>query len=52
MKLVPNNAELAKKWTQYGGELVCNTPAEFEAFIKEDRAKWGKVIQQAGVRLD
>ena len=52
MKLVPGNAELAKKWVSYGGELVCNTPAEFEAFIKEDRAMWGKIIRQAGVRLD
>lgn len=52
MKLVPGNAELAKKWNQYGGELVCNSPAEFEAFIREDRAMWGQVIKQAGVRLD
>jgi tripartite-type tricarboxylate transporter receptor subunit TctC len=52
MKLVPTNAELAKKWTQYGGDLVCSTPAEFEAFIREDRAMWGKIIKQAGVRLD
>jgi tripartite-type tricarboxylate transporter receptor subunit TctC len=52
MKLVPGNAELAKKWISYGGELVCNTPAEFDAFIREDRAMWGKIIQQAGVRLD
>jgi tripartite-type tricarboxylate transporter receptor subunit TctC len=52
MKQVPANVELAKKWTQYGGELVCNSPAEFEAFIREDRAMWGKVIKQAGVRLD
>jgi tripartite-type tricarboxylate transporter receptor subunit TctC len=52
MKKIPLNAELAKKWTQYGGELVCNSPAEFEAFIREDRAMWGKVIKQAGVRLD
>lgn len=52
MKQIPANADLAKKWTQYGGELVCNSPAEFEAFIKEDRAMWGKVIKQAGVRLD
>ena len=37
---------------QYGGELVCNTPAEFDAFIKADRAMWGKIIKQAGVRLD
>lgn len=52
MKQVPANAQLAKRWTDYGGELVCNTPAQFEAFIKSDRAMWGKVIRQAGVRLD
>ena len=52
MKQIPANTELAKKWSQYGGELVCNSPAEFEAFIKEDRAMWGKIIKQAGVKLD
>lgn len=52
MKKIPANLELAKKWTQYGGELVCNSPAAFEAFIKEDRAMWGKVIKQAGIKLD
>jgi len=52
MKQVPANAGLATKWTQYGGELVCNTPAEFAAFIKKDGAMWGKIISQAGVRLD
>jgi tripartite-type tricarboxylate transporter receptor subunit TctC len=52
MKKIPENAELAKKWTQYGGALVCNSPEEFEAFIKEDRAMWGRVVKQAGIKLD
>lgn len=52
MKQVPANQQLAKRWTDYGGELICNSPAEFDAFIKADRALWGKVIRQAGVRLD
>ena len=52
MKLVPSNPQLVKRWTDYGGELLCSSPAEFEAFIKQDRAMWGKVIKQAGVRLD
>lgn len=52
MKLVPSNPELVKKWTQYGGELVCNSPTEFAAFIKADHAMWGRIIKQAGVRLD
>ena len=44
--------ELAKKWRDYGGELRCNTPAEFSAFIEADRAMWGRVIRQANVKLD
>ena len=44
--------ELARKWRDYGGELRCNTPAEFAAFIEADRAMWGKVIRQANVKLD
>jgi tripartite-type tricarboxylate transporter receptor subunit TctC len=52
MKQVPSNPQLARRWTDYGGELVCNTPAEFDAFIKADSAMWGKIIKQAGVRLD
>lgn len=52
MKQVPANAQLARRWTDYGGELVCDSPAEFAAFIRKDRAMWGRIIQQAGVRLD
>jgi tripartite-type tricarboxylate transporter receptor subunit TctC len=52
MKQVPSNQQLAKRWTDYGGELICSSPAEFDAFIRNDRAMWGKVIKAAGVRLD
>ena len=52
MAKVCQSPELAKKWRDYGGELRCNTPAEFAAFIQADRAMWGKVIRAAGVRLD
>lgn len=44
--------DLARKWREYGGELRCNTPAEFTAFIQADRAMWGKVIRDAQVKLD
>ncbi|WP_454907945.1 Bug family tripartite tricarboxylate transporter substrate binding protein [Variovorax gossypii] len=44
--------ELARKWRDYGGELRCNSPAEFTAFINADRQMWGKVIRQANVKLD
>ena len=52
MKQACQSQELAKKWRDYGGELRCNTPAEFTAFINADRAMWGKVIRQANVKLD
>lgn len=52
MKQACQSPELAKKWRDYGGELHCNTPAEFSAFIDADRAMWGKVIKQANVKLD
>jgi len=52
MQKACQSPELAKKWRDYGGELRCNTPAEFTAFIDADRAMWGKVIREAKVRLD
>lgn len=52
MGKVCQSTDLAKKWRDYGGELRCNTPAEFTAFIEADRAMWGKVIKAAGVKLD
>lgn len=52
MAKVCQSPDLAKKWRDYGGELRCNTPAEFAAFIQADRAMWGQVIRAAGVKLD
>ncbi|KQP49221.1 tripartite tricarboxylate transporter substrate binding protein [Pseudorhodoferax sp. Leaf274] len=52
MAKVCQSPELQKKWRDYGGELRCNTPAEFAAFIQADRAMWGQVVRAAGVKLD
>jgi tripartite-type tricarboxylate transporter receptor subunit TctC len=35
-----------------GIELVTNSPADFAKFIREDNAKWGKLIKEAGIRGD
>lgn len=52
MAKVCQSPDLQKKWRDYGGELRCNTPAEFAAFIEADRAMWGRVVRAAGVKLD
>jgi tripartite-type tricarboxylate transporter receptor subunit TctC len=52
MKKACESKALGEKWRSYGGELRCNSPAEFSAFIEADRAMWGRVIRQARVKLD
>ena len=44
--------ELREKFLVQGVELVPTTPEEFGAFIKQDIAKWAKVIQLSGARAE
>jgi tripartite-type tricarboxylate transporter receptor subunit TctC len=41
--------EVQSRLTQLGADLVGNTPAEFDAFIRAQMKKWGEVIKQAGI---
>ena len=43
---------LRERFMVQGVELVPSTPEEFGAFIQRDIAKWSKVIQAAGVRVE
>jgi tripartite-type tricarboxylate transporter receptor subunit TctC len=44
--------DLKAKLGPQGIELVTNSPAEFARFIREDNAKWGKIIKEAGIKAD
>jgi tripartite-type tricarboxylate transporter receptor subunit TctC len=33
-------------------DLVLNTPAQFAEFIKQDSAKWRRVVREANVKLE
>ena len=44
--------DLREKFLVQGVELVPTTPEEFGAFIRQDIAKWAKVIQISGARAD
>ena len=35
-----------------GGEVVANTPAEFAARVRDDLAKWSKLIKSIGLKPD
>jgi tripartite-type tricarboxylate transporter receptor subunit TctC len=45
-------ADLKARLGAQGIELVTNTPADFARFIREDNAKWGKLIKEAGIKGD
>jgi tripartite-type tricarboxylate transporter receptor subunit TctC len=44
--------DLKAKLGPQGIELATNSPAEFAKFIREDHAKWGKIIKEAGIKGD
>ena len=47
---VLNAPELKARLGAQGIEVVTNSPAEFSRFVREDNAKWGKLIKEAGIR--
>jgi tripartite-type tricarboxylate transporter receptor subunit TctC len=47
---VLNAAELKAKLASQGIEVATNSPAEFARFLREDSARWGKVVREAGIR--
>ncbi len=42
--------EVKAKLAPQGIELVTNSPADFARFIRDEHAKWGKVIKEANIR--
>jgi tripartite-type tricarboxylate transporter receptor subunit TctC len=44
--------EIKERFTQLGIEPVGNTSAEFTQFLKNEVAKWAKVIKDANVKID
>jgi len=44
--------ELKARLGAQGIELVTNSPAEFARFVRDDNARWGRIIRQAGIKGD
>ncbi|MBI4189531.1 MAG: tripartite tricarboxylate transporter substrate binding protein [Betaproteobacteria bacterium] len=45
-------SELRERLFSQGFEVVANSREEFSRYIREEIAKWAKVIKQAGIRAD
>jgi tripartite-type tricarboxylate transporter receptor subunit TctC len=44
--------DVKERFTALGFELVADTPAQFAGVIRDDVAKWGKVIRDANIRAE
>jgi len=49
---VLNQADVRKILVSQGAEVVGNKPEEFASFIKQEVAKWTRVIKESGVRIN
>ena len=49
---VMQTEDVKQKLGNAGLEVVGDTPAEFAAVIKVEGAKWGKVVKDAGIKLE
>ena len=44
--------DIKERFVQLGAEPITSTPEEFTALVREELAKWGKVIRAAGIKVD
>jgi len=49
---ITGNAEVKAAWGKQGATPLSMSPGEFEQYLRDDIAKWAKVIAQAGIKLD
>jgi tripartite-type tricarboxylate transporter receptor subunit TctC len=46
------NPTVKERFATFGMQPVGNSPGEFAAFIREDLARWAKVIKAAGIKVE
>jgi tripartite-type tricarboxylate transporter receptor subunit TctC len=47
-----NAPEVREKLASQGAVLVGDTPEQFTAFVRAEIAKWAKVVQDAGIKVN
>jgi tripartite-type tricarboxylate transporter receptor subunit TctC len=46
------DAELRKKLGDQGADIAGSTPEEFTKLIRDDIARWGKIVKESGAKVD
>jgi tripartite-type tricarboxylate transporter receptor subunit TctC len=47
-----NSPSVKEKYLAMGAQPVGNTPAQFSNYIKNEIAKWTKVVKDSGAKVD
>ncbi|HEY6821191.1 MAG TPA: tripartite tricarboxylate transporter substrate binding protein [Burkholderiales bacterium] len=47
-----NEPQLKARLGSQGIEVLTNSPGEFAHFVRDDNAKWGKLIKEAGIKAE
>ena len=49
---IASRPDIRKEWGEQGAVPMTMTPAEFDKYLKDDIAKWAKVVKAANVKLN
>jgi len=52
IQAIGKRPDIRDRLIQMGNDPVAGSPAQFDQFLRDEVAKWGKVIQQAGVKVE
>jgi tripartite-type tricarboxylate transporter receptor subunit TctC len=47
-----NNAGVRQRLQEQGGEIIGSTPEYFARFLQDETRKWGRVVHEAGIKVD
>jgi tripartite-type tricarboxylate transporter receptor subunit TctC len=43
---------IRERTTEQGATPIGSSPGEFERFVRDEIAKWTRIIREAGIKLD
>ncbi len=52
LRKIMHAPDTVKQLARVGIDAVTSTPAEFQAFVRADAERWGKVIREAGIKIE
>ncbi|HYY60501.1 MAG TPA: tripartite tricarboxylate transporter substrate binding protein [Burkholderiales bacterium] len=52
VRKVINAPDVKENWAKQGAVPIAMTPEEFGKFLRQDIAKWGKLVKETGMKVD